>query len=257
MINMRSFLALCLLLTFVSCEQAVQEEAVLEAQVQKVEGQKDCSASNAQIPDQLRSPDSINEVVDLINALPRPLTLPCFVSSLARPLNIYPTDSARSAQPARGERSPRVFLMRAPLVMSIAMEGVAAHSLEISEFTSAQKSIKAEIKFPINQGDITLASVFEKVDIEGNESSCAGCHEGEQKIDHLIYPGPIYENFAIKPTEDQKLSVEDFRGEFFLCDLQPEQGHRCDMITSIFNYGEVKFKDFPDETPTFFESLAL
>lgn len=254
---MRTYIAI-LLIIFSSCqEQRVKELQSKEAETQRMTGPISCSDQDLDIDNQLRSPSSITEVVELVNALPRPLNLPCFLSSLARPLNIYPTDSARSAQPARGDRSPRVFLMFSPLVLSVVVEGGASVFLEMSEFSSDQKSIKAEIKFPIMSEQITLESVFTKVDIDGIKSTCAGCHEGENKISHSLYPGPVYESFAIKPSENQKLNVNDFRSEFFLCDLQAQSDYRCDMIYSIFNYGEVQFQDFPAGTPTFFESLAL
>ena len=53
----------------------------------------------------------IQSVVDWINAMEKPLTLPCFVASLPRPLRTNSVDSDFSAQPAIGRRSPtRVFL---------------------------------------------------------------------------------------------------------------------------------------------------
>ena len=62
------------------------------------------------------APQSIAETVTLINALPKPLTLPCFLESLARPLEMSATFSVVSAQPAVGHRSPRVFLFLGPKV---------------------------------------------------------------------------------------------------------------------------------------------
>ena len=56
------------------------------------------------------APQTIAEVVTLLNALPKPLNLPCFVASLARPLSLHAVNSPFSAQPAQGRRSPRIFI---------------------------------------------------------------------------------------------------------------------------------------------------
>ncbi len=57
------------------------------------------------------SPRTIDETVTLINALPKPLSLPCFLESLARPLEISASYGVFSAQPAKGIRSPRIFVI--------------------------------------------------------------------------------------------------------------------------------------------------
>src|SRR4051794_26926429 len=56
------------------------------------------------------SPQTIADVVELLNAMPKPVSLPCFLSTLARPLEVHATLSVTSAQPAVGKRSPRIFI---------------------------------------------------------------------------------------------------------------------------------------------------
>src|SRR5687768_10615887 len=43
-------------------------------------------------------PRSIQEMVDVVNALPKPVELPCLLESLPRPLEVYATLSTLSAQ---------------------------------------------------------------------------------------------------------------------------------------------------------------
>jgi len=64
-------------------------------------------------------PRTVDEAITLINALPKPLTLPCFLQALARPLAMTATDSVFSLQPADGLRSPRIFLFTPGMVMSV------------------------------------------------------------------------------------------------------------------------------------------
>src|SRR5450432_198125 len=54
------------------------------------------------------NPQSIAETITLLNALPKPLSIPCFLESLARPIPVLATFGVLSAQPAVGVRSPRV-----------------------------------------------------------------------------------------------------------------------------------------------------
>src|SRR5688572_16123159 len=69
------------------------------------------------------SPRSVDQTVELVNALPKPLSLACFVEALGRPLQLHATRSEISAQPAVGLRSPRIFLYFEPLIMTVVPAG--------------------------------------------------------------------------------------------------------------------------------------
>src|SRR5687767_916415 len=94
------------------------------------------------------SPRTIAEAIALVNALPPPVTLACFLQSLDRPLYAYATYSVISLQPAVGARSPRIFLFDGKsggLVMSIVPEGMGSHALEFGQFVDETRTIKGEI----------------------------------------------------------------------------------------------------------------
>ena len=75
------------------------------------------------------SPTTISEALILINTLPKPTTLACFLEALDRPLTLYMTESDRSLQPSPGPRSPRTFVLRGDLEMSFVVEGLARDTL--------------------------------------------------------------------------------------------------------------------------------
>ena len=76
-----------------------------------LEEYKACNLVDLNIDPALGSPDSIGDAVALINALPKPLTIACFVSALNRPLNLNLTTSTISVQPAIGVSNPRIFII--------------------------------------------------------------------------------------------------------------------------------------------------
>ena len=195
-------------------------------------------------------PRSIAETVALINSMPRPLTLSCFLRALKRPLAVQATDSAFSAQPAQGAESPRLFLFNDPLYLSVVPDGVSRDLLELSELTSATRSIKAEIVFPINEL-LPLALAYERVLYmeRDDQTSCGVCHRQEQPVDSA--DGPVFESMAFKPLPRQRVELE------FLVDLSEQcevasDNDRCDMLRSLFLYGPVEDHEFPDDMPFFF-----
>ena len=94
-------------------------------------------------------PRTIAETVALVNALPRPVTVACFLESLERPLYVNATRSFISLQPAVGNRSPRLFLMFEGMSMSVVPEGSGSKLIEFGEFVTPERTLKAEIKTPV------------------------------------------------------------------------------------------------------------
>lgn len=213
-----------------------------------------CELSTLGLNTDLGSPESILDVVDLINALPKPLSIPCFVSALNRPLKVNLTSSALSAQPARGRDNPRIFIMNYPLVISLATKDAGSYKMELSEFTEVTKSFKGELNFPII-GNIDISNVFNSVD-GGSQSNCVNCHL--QEISNDVFFGTrAYNSFALKPTPVTKIDVIDFQQEYLNCNFLNDQSYRCHMIYSIFDHGSVVHQDFPGGTPTFIESFSI
>jgi len=77
------------------------------------------------------SPRNVEQAVLLMNSLPRPTTLECFIESLDRPLELYLTSSNLSLQPADGARSPRTFIVQGALVLSVVGNREFSSLLEI------------------------------------------------------------------------------------------------------------------------------
>lgn len=195
------------------------------------------------------APRTIGEAVEFINALPRPLTLDCFLERLERPLAIAATSGVISLQPAVGRQSPRVFLFSGELIMSVAIDGDPGSTLlEFGEVVAPTRSIKAEIPFPLVD-PVAAAAPFERIqDAATNGTTCGFCHRDETAAPN--YPG-AFASAALQLVVSDEVTVADMRDEYERCDpaAQPE---RCARFAALLGHGEVEQAAFPGEFPTIF-----
>lgn len=187
------------------------------------------------------APRSIAEAVALINALPKPLTLPCFIEALPRPLQLYATRSIFSGQPAAGTRSPRLFLFFDPLILSVVPAGPGTHLLEFGELQSETRSVKGEIEFPI-LAELPPQAPFEKILYRDLGTTCAVCHGEEEPV--TLGGLQAFASEAFRPLASDRVATEYVRHEFSTCDAAVEPD-RCAMLNALFGHGEVLHREFP------------
>jgi hypothetical protein len=195
-------------------------------------------------PAGLGAPTSIEGVVDLVNALPMPVELPCFLESLDRPFGLYASSSQAGAQPAVGDRSPRLFLYRDPLVMTVVPEGTGAHALELALFVGDRKSVKAEIRFPV-ETPLTHDAPYEVIYV-GAGTSCGTCHGTESRyapIEHArAYQSDVFQDDASAaiPLGFAQQNAHDCDAE-----LEPQ---RCAMLRAVFAHGALDPWELPRDS---------
>ncbi len=191
-------------------------------------------------------PQSITDAVDRIALLPGPVTVPCFVASLPRPLDIVATDNIFSAQPANGRENPRVFILSEGLVLSIVMDGPGQHLVEFGEWVSSTHTIKGELSFP-TEPEVDPNAPY---DVLADESStrCGFCHLGE--VESPDRPG-AYVSAALQPQADTLVPINELNAEYISCNSQrtPE---RCDMFHALFDQGPVREGAFDEEVQYIF-----
>lgn len=211
----------------------------------EVEARQRCSApSGAANP-----PRSVLEVIDLVNALPRPLTLPCFLETLPRPIEAYATRGIISAQPAAGTRSPRMFLFFDPLIMSIVPDGNGRNLLELGEQVAPSRSLKAEIEFPLD-AELPREAPFERLQFIPELSSCGVCHADEVLSPDIDFT-EAWVSDALRPAPFERVEIVSVAEEARLCDPELE-AERCAMLDALFGGGDVVERAFPEEMPTFY-----
>ena len=178
------------------------------------------------------SPRSVVEVVEMLNAMPKPVTLPCFLETLARPLALQATSSVLSAQPAVGKRSPRVFVFMGPLIVSVAPDGVGRDLLELGEQRSETHSLKAELEFPIT-AELGPTDPYTRLRYDDRLSTCDFCHADPSPAPELSYPYALISR-AMRPIPRERVAIETLRVEAEACDHDSE-AERCEMLDALFD----------------------
>jgi hypothetical protein len=181
-------------------------------------------------------PQTIVEAIALMNAFPRPTSLECFLEALDRPLSLYLTSSALSLQPSAGPRSPRTFIIKGALAMSVVPDGRTSVDLEIGWRTSDARSIKSEIEFPL-VADVSAARLFDRVQ-EGDRTKCGQCHSAETRVIHEDFPDGAFESEVLVPYSTLEVSVDSLLDETAACDPAAEP-RRCSMLDAIYGHGAV------------------
>lgn len=195
------------------------------------------------------APTTIKEALDLIDSLPRPVTVPCFIDSLARPLKLIASSSPFSAQPAFNAEAPRVFVVIDTLIISWVPDGDGSKVLEFAEERDFARSVKAELHMPVT-GEMAYADAFDHLlRNEEKESSCGICHGQEERATDITY-GNAFMSLALKPRDADVVNVARMRQIHEACDGNATPG-RCAIYEAMFR-GDVEDTDFGRALPTFF-----
>jgi hypothetical protein len=192
------------------------------------------------------APATIEEAVALINSLPKPVSVPCSLESLSRPLKVVLTNNQFSGQPAVGNRSPRIFILNDKLTISVVPEGSGQDLVEFSFLASNQQSIKAEIQFPVVQS-LSARAPYDRI-LLGAGTSCGICH-GPEVGTSLVPFATAFVSKAFRPASSTLVNLTSFRAELHICNpaIEPE---RCAMLKALFGQGQVQSSSFPSDMPT-------
>jgi hypothetical protein len=194
------------------------------------------------------APQSIADVVALANALPRPLTLPCFLESLDRPLGVQPIVSIVSLQPSAGPRNPRIFLLWDKLIVSVVPAGTGQSLLEMGQLVAPDRSLKGELGFPIS-GPVDPGTPFARI-VTGQATSCGFCHGNETPAGD-VGGAPSFVSGAFAPSSRSLQDLAALRHERETCDDAAEPA-RCAFLRALFDHGEVRPQAFPPDIPAAF-----
>lgn len=194
------------------------------------------------------SPRTIEEAVALINSLPAPVTVACFLESLERPLGVTLTNNKFSGQPALDNKNPRVFILNDTLVISVVPAGASQDIVEFSDLISDGASIKAELQFPV-MPPISARAPYDRIAF-GNGTSCRGCHNSETAVTKPGV-GTVFTSGALQPSPPTLVDLGSLKNEAVTCDRASDPD-RCEILDALFDHGEVKSRGFPIGTPYLF-----
>ncbi|MEM6992146.1 MAG: hypothetical protein AAF721_16670 [Myxococcota bacterium] len=182
-------------------------------------------------------PESVEDVVTLLEALPLPTTLPCFLESLERPLSVAVSANDFSAQPADGPDNPRLFILSGPLTMSVVPTGIGRHLLEFAVDVGNRESIKAELEFPLTER-VLPADPYDRIRFDGGGTSCSGCHAGERLSEAIDFTD-AYVSEALQAPADAQFSIGFVQQHAAMCDPEADD-ERCQLLTAVFAHGEIQ-----------------
>lgn len=202
-------------------------------------------------PGHTGSPQSIEEAVAHIQALPDPVDVPCVLESFARPLSLLASSSPFSAQPARGDANPRLFVFFDGLILSFATTGHGATLVEFAEFVGPTTTVKGELEFPLDPGALETSAVFAQVRFEDGGTNCRFCHRNEVPADPAFFPD-AFASDALAAREDTILDLEEVRLYADNCDSRDDPV-RCLIYEAVFGWGEVVEGAFDPEIQTIFD----
>jgi hypothetical protein len=183
------------------------------------------------------SPETISQAIILMNTLPRPTTLACFIEALDRPLTLYMTKSDDSLQPSPGARSPRTFILRGDMEMSVVLDGSARDTLEFGYRYEPGRTIKAEVAFPLTK-DVNERSLFDRVQVTPRTTKCGACHVGEDHEDYPGFPLGVFASDVLEPFDMDVVTIDSIKAEHASCDATSEE-YRCGLLAAIFDHGDV------------------
>lgn len=194
------------------------------------------------------SPQTIEDLVALINALPKPTSIPCLLEVLDRPLKLALTNSTFSVQPAVGDRSPRIFIFIGDLEISVVPEGAGATALELGYRNGTFTSIKAALDFPVTS-PIAPDGPYKGIAFNG-QTSCVFCHNNEMQVNSITF-AQAYTSRVLRPFDNTLVSIDTAKSNTASCDPLKEPT-RCAILNSIFSNGEVQSQPFPLNLGTLF-----
>lgn len=199
-------------------------------------------------PPGLGTPNTAAEVIALMNALPDPVTVPCFVQALDRPLHIVATKGRLSAQPAIDAQNPRIFIFSGNLILSVVPAGFGRDLLELAEYYSATESLKGEVRTPAAH-PIDLESMYGHLRYSSAVTVCGFCHRNERLATDVGHPNAMISE-AFRPRFEELIPLDDLRAEHAACDPD-EAPERCAIFSAVFDHGPVKHRDFDADLATF------
>jgi hypothetical protein len=188
-------------------------------------------------------------VLDHLNQLPRPVTLPCFLNSLSGRLSLNATDSPFSLQAADGPDNPRIFLMHPDLIMSVTLAEEGRELLEFGELQEDGLTLKGELAFPI-EGPLGPSAPYRRIRFDGHLSGCASCHALEREageVDGVMR----YASQPLRTAEHALLALDEVAALQARCDRTSDAG-RCDLLDALFADGDWEEVGFPGHFMTIF-----
>lgn len=193
---------------------------------------------------------SIAQVLSRLNGLPKPVSGPCFVASLQRPLSVVATSSVVSLQPAVSAQSPRIFVLASGspgVVLSFVPEGDAGHFLELAEWETPLRTLKGELELPVTAA-LAADAPYGRIKTSASATTCGICHR-QESASATVPDGFV--SAAFRPAPNELVPVTALSAEHDKCVDAGTTSERCEMFHAFFDFGEVRQGAFSNNVELF------
>ena len=191
---------------------------------------------------------TIAAAVSRLNALPRPVSVACFVAGLPRPLELVASTSMFSAQPAEGSQNPRIFLMLPGLVISVAPTGDGARLLEFSQWITPTRTLKGELKLPL-EAEVSGDAPYTQTHSNFGVTTCGLCHRREEA--HPTIDGGFVSD-AYRPEVYSLVPLSELSALHAAC-TEDDLSERCTLFHALFDFGVVRQGAFSSAVELFIQ----
>jgi hypothetical protein len=191
-------------------------------------------------------PETIEQVVALLDALPKPVTVACFLQTLDRPFHIDTSSGNFSLQPAFGENNPRIFVLSGPLVFSVVPKGEGSAVMEFGLRRDTGQSVRGEIAFPVVE-TLAPSAPYARID-NGGGTVCRPCHEAESRDPGIDFT-EAYASKPIPPAWENRVKPSYLEWVYQHCDpvLEPD---RCAVFDAVFGPNDVVYEKIAPLAPS-------
>ena len=182
----------------------------------------------------------------LINAMPKPLSLACFLEVLPNTHQLAGSSSGASVQPAHDVNNPRLFLVIGDMLLGIVPDGPDKDSLEFSMLAGSTESVKGELKFPVTD-NLDPVNPFTRIQNSGRPgTTCGLCHVNETDTSAQYGTGS-YQSRALRPTAASTISAFELQSQAEKCATDPS--NRCRIWRAAYITGKTGLYTFPADMP--------
>jgi hypothetical protein len=166
----------------------------------------------------------------LINALPKPLSIACFIESLEHPLKIQASSSQLSSQPAINAESPRIFIYFGNLTLTIVASDNSDTTIEFGERSAYQMAIRGEIAFPVLNA-LPTSDAYTTIRNAGG-TRCAFCHDSERAVADDATHQQAYASEVIPLPAVSNVSIASVIHSAETCD-PGKSPRRCATLSAV------------------------
>ena len=202
------------------------------------------------LSESIAKPYSIKAFTDFIARFEAPVSIPCVVKNLPKDSKVLFTSSTLSVQPAKDEKTPRIFFKLDSLYISISALEAIPNLIELSQELENGYTVKGELALPLTE-KVTEASPYTRVLNDAKTgTTCAACHGDESKA-AANFPENAYYSVGLRSFDRQVVSARTILAEIQAC--EDKITFRCKIFNAMSHLDlEVNTFEFPVHFKTMF-----